>query len=228
MVSRNKKGQFVRSSLKDTYFSKLTLENCYWGGFLAADGNIEKNRPRIVLVLGEADKEHLLKFRDTLGVNTKIIPGQRETPHGYISKYNRLQFTSRAVVEDLRRNFNITPAKTFTLKPPNITKTKQILAFIKGYIDGDGTVSTYKLTNNERKTIRTQPYISCVGTKHLMNWMLNQLDKYVDLKNNSVCKNINIFEICISGNKAIELSRIFSKLNTPALSRKWNKISETL
>ena len=68
-----KRGHHVNSSrfirrkynLNDSFFSheNLTIDSCYWAGFIAADGNIAKNKKQITISLQHDDKTHLIKFK---------------------------------------------------------------------------------------------------------------------------------------------------------------------
>jgi hypothetical protein len=56
--------------VNDGYFSTLTLENCYYAGFLAADGCITKNQ--LIVGLSEIDKKWLENFKSSLNAESPI------------------------------------------------------------------------------------------------------------------------------------------------------------
>ena len=51
-----------KHKLNDNYFESYTLENCYYAGFIAADGNIDKNLKKITITLSNKDKGFLENF----------------------------------------------------------------------------------------------------------------------------------------------------------------------
>lgn len=119
------------------FFSQDTKEVYYWAGFLAADGWIESNRHRIGLALQNQDIQHLYKFKKAVSSNHDICPFMNNSS-------NRIRFNSKEMVEDLRRYFNITEAKTFTYTMPYFEDDYKLLEFLRGYIEGDGHLELTK------------------------------------------------------------------------------------
>lgn len=117
----------------ENVFEELDEYSCYWGGFLAADGNVDsKNRVR--LMLHYDDMGHLEKLRDFLGSTHSIASNT--------DQYNRcsFEFTHKKIREDLEHNFNIIPNKTDKLKFPTHLSAEQLKHYVRGYFDGDGSV----------------------------------------------------------------------------------------
>lgn len=114
-------------------FEELDEYSCYWGGFLAADGNVDSKK-RVRLMLQYDDMGHLEKFKELIG-STHTISYNTD-------QYNRcsFEFTSRKMCEDLERNFNIVPNKTDKLKFPKHLTVEQLRHYIRGYFDGDGSI----------------------------------------------------------------------------------------
>ncbi|NYO85812.1 hypothetical protein G4A66_28110, partial [Escherichia coli] len=50
----------------DSYFSTPNLENCYWAGFIAADGNIRQNNQTFAIALAKKDRQHLEQFKKNI------------------------------------------------------------------------------------------------------------------------------------------------------------------
>lgn len=117
--------------LNHEFFSLNTKAANYWAGFLAADGWIEGNRNRVGLALKAEDIGHLEKFKCAVSSSHDICPFMNNTAY-------RLRFNSEQMVQDLRKNFNITPAKTMTYTMPYFEENYLMLEFLRGYIEGDG------------------------------------------------------------------------------------------
>ena len=122
---------------KDYFLNKDNLEVCYWAGFIAADGCVHRKYYGVSFDLSERDAKHLELFAKAVGSNAsvKYRVGSCGTPMAsfYI---NSIEFT-----KNLCENFNITPVKTHTLKPPLHLAYSSKLAYLAGLIDGDGCIN---------------------------------------------------------------------------------------
>jgi hypothetical protein len=133
----------------DTLFEKIdTEEKAYWLGFLYADGSITydtiRNRYVIELALAEKDLNHLEKFKNFL-MSSKNIE-YRESTKAY-----RISIYSKKMCKDLIK-LGCVPKKSLTLVFPNEKQIPKplIIHFIRGYFDGDGSIS---LINNKTTTV---------------------------------------------------------------------------
>lgn len=190
-------------------FNKESIIECYWAGFIAADGNLRSpdkkgNRKEIRMSCNIKDYTHLNKFKSFVDTNCNLRLNKNMC---------YLDFTNATIYNNLIKNFNITPRKSLTLKPPKGLNKKQSLAFIKGYIDGDGCISYRK---------DTQLRLSVVGTKQILKWVCKHLN--IDNKI-QICYNKKTYEVKVTGNKkARNILKTLKKLKTPSLARKWNKV----
>lgn len=121
------------SNLKDDW-------HAYWLGFLAADGCVfiseKKHSTWLNLVLKGEDIEHLYNFQQGVKTTAHIITGPNQNHKGTIAK---LHIYNRHLVNALM-GWGIVPQKTFSLCWPVNLPPELILAYIRGYFDGDGTV----------------------------------------------------------------------------------------
>jgi len=150
-------GDKRRFTLNKRFFQQPNNINSYWAGFLAADGCVHYNN--LSLEIHKKDIKHLQKLCSVLCFNGTINERKtRETASVHI--------INDYIVEDLLKNFNITPRKAKTLIPPNISKEENIRSFIRGYIDGDGSYSP-KYNN-----------MTARGTKEVLQWIKNCLNNF--------------------------------------------------
>lgn len=105
-------------------------------GFLAADGCIEKDRNVIKLSLSSIDREILEKIR--LEINLKSEVKDYITSKGY--NVSKIQWSSAEHKKDLAY-YGIIPQKTFKLTPPYNLNRKFWKDYIRGYWDGDGSIT---------------------------------------------------------------------------------------
>jgi len=138
---RNDTQKNTKFSVNHCYFECVdSAEKAYWLGFLYADGYVT-NQHKIGLALSKADISHVEKFRKAID--------STHTIHSYFSsgfsnsEYVRLIFSSEKMAEDLNR-LGCTQHKSLTLKFPNENQVPAIYLkdFARGYIDGDGSITT--------------------------------------------------------------------------------------
>lgn len=157
-------------------FEQLDEYSCYWGGFLAADGNVD-SRKRIRLMLQYDDIGHLEKLKELLG-STHTISYNTD-------QYNRcsFEFTHKKICEDLEHNFNIIPNKTDRLKFPKHLTVEQMRHYIRGYFDGDGSIcESFSNKNSLTATLYTTFSSGC---KEYADDLFNFLQNTLQLKGNN-------------------------------------------
>src|SRR5579859_2355442 len=120
---------------QDDFFSYDNELAFYWAGFLAADGSVEKSKPRIYLRLATKDKDHVLKFKNDLQFDGHIFYQDREEHReGFKQeKYysSGIRVTSKQIANDLLK-FNITPSKSKTYQfPQHLKNNPNIRHFIR-------------------------------------------------------------------------------------------------
>ena len=204
-----------RVSVNHDYWKILNNINCYYAGFIAADGNISKNNDYWQMALANEDKVVLESIVKEINFIGKIHPVYSD------KHYIRIQ--SKKMVKDLRRNFNIIPNKSLILTPPNITKKEHIYPFISGYIDGDGCISV--IQNGKRLSLEV------IGTKEVTEWIKKQ---FVDIicKEESKKKYLYTYkkgnQYCfkVYNKMAYNILQELSTINAPRLNRKWDKVKE--
>ena len=172
----------------DNFFSTPNKLNCYWAGFIAADGNIEERKHRksnrLSITLSEKDHEHLKRFKNDIGYEGTIKKYKSKRTIIKGKKYDRkptvsIRLTSQKLIDDLKKNFNIIPRKTFILEPPNITDLDLIFCYIIGYIDGDGHITKRKRDGSL--------IVGALGTEELMLWIRRSFNEILFSKGKLKC-----------------------------------------
>lgn len=192
-----------RFTFNHNAFSKINPESSYWAGFLAADGWISSKSNLIGLELCATDDEHLKKFCRFIGRQEILDYRERKSCFNYGKPYFRLasvKITNKKIKEDLDKNFNIIPKKTFIIKPPVIDSIFWP-HFIRGYVDGDGSIGF-------RKSSKKIRFHVCSASKDLVDWMAIALGDYCGESLTILTIN-NLHTIATSGKKAL---KIFNKL----------------
>lgn len=160
----------------ESYFSVIDTEaKAYLLGFIYADGYITQQKSskgseytlkRLGLSILSQDKEILELLKRELDTNYNIYNYKTNNGYSENTKYSRLLINSNRLVEDLEQQgvfFN----KTNILKPPVDLRKEYIRHFIRGYIDGDGSI----IKSRSRDKIEFS--INVVGTDDMLNWIGN-------------------------------------------------------
>lgn len=212
-------------SVQMDFFKQPNLLNSYWAGFIAADGCIRDKLHHITLRLCLSDIAHMERFRKDVGYNGPIKTGQK-TLEGYDKIYHNCNIALcgvREMIEDLKVNYSVISKKTKVLVGPKLTSKNHILAYICGYIDGDGNIG---LSKNNRLELGITS-----GSIEILNWIHHQLDILVPTKKSAPSpsqhtKRKGTFRYRVTGYKAYKILRTLDKIRVPKLRRKWDKVSE--
>lgn len=207
----------------DIFFNAPNNNNCYWAGFIAADGCIsirKGSNPTLIINLAEKDRDLLVKFSQVTEYTgeiseTRHVDGMKTHIGARLSIYN-----ARFWFADLTKHWNITTNKSLTLKPPNITDKYLKLQYIIGLIDGDGYIGISK----------NKLYFSLLGTAELLEWVsetFNEFESYPKMNVFRKDKKSNCFTIQCNHLRAYKLLKSLQQIQTPyRLARKWDKIAE--
>ena len=124
-------------SVNDNYFDEENPNMAYYLGFIAADGTVSKDGNQIKIGLSSVDKNFLERMREELSIEKEIFT--YETANGF--SVSELRFTSAKIKQKLAE-YNIVPRKTYSFSFPTKLNRKYWIDFIRGYFDGDGSIST--------------------------------------------------------------------------------------
>lgn len=210
------------------YFFIPNIENCYWAGFIAADGSIRQDNKTLAIKISETDLCILDKFKTIINFDGPISK-EKETS-SYDIKRNKIytgqpsiniRISSKKICHDLYKNFNITTKKTLTLRPPNINDLDLCLAYIVGIIDGDGCI------NFQRNKKSWHPFFQFYGTESIIRWAKEKLLIALPELKVNIRQVGKVFEIRTSGKQAIAIINKLQQIPIPwRLPRKWDKFKK--
>lgn len=123
-------------TVDDNFFKVQNSNMAYLLGFIAADGNVAKDENLINIQLQKSD-EQLLK-------EIKILVHSTRPLKYYLTNAGKETVKFSVYSAEWKKDlaiYNIVPHKTFILKPPTFLDEKYYLDFIRGYFDGDGSIS---------------------------------------------------------------------------------------
>ena len=138
-----------KAKLPDKDF-KWTPELSYAIGLLTTDGNLSKDGRHITM--RSSDRELLKTFKNCLNLANKIAQSKND---GWAKKPSyRVQFSKVQFYRWLLK-IGLFPAKTYTIGELSIPD-KHFRDFLRGHLDGDGSISTYK---DDWNTFKNPKYV---------------------------------------------------------------------
>lgn len=209
------------------FFETIDSElKAYWLGFLYADGSIESSPPHgygeraFKLALAQQDQEILEHFKKDLN---STYPIRQDTSRNNKNPNHQIQviqsLRSEKTVQDLIA-LGCIPKKSLVLTFPTVKQVPVHLIphFIRGYFDGDGSISYNKHQNAY--------HISFVGTESF----IKDLHKYLPYGSIAQDKRkTNSWYLNIGGN--LQVIKVYHYLYDNAeryMKRKYDKFQELL
>lgn len=172
------------------FFKNKNNEYWYFLGFIASDGYISDEK--IEICLSNKDAYMVEKFRDMICPNKPIYIKQ---------KTNATKFTihSKEIAEEFKKIFSLTSNKKHAeMKFPKVPN-KYLKDFIRGYVDGDGTIGKTKgqqIVNGEKR-IYLGIRLRILGNYDFLKKMIELIRKEIPNKTYSISKrkNENVYEV---------------------------------
>lgn len=210
-----------------TYFKNiLTSNQAYWIGFMYADGYVTSNKNKtkytVGIELSKDDYKHLIKFNKCISGNVpvtyRVRNGHRITDH-YISKTEicMIRLFCTEMAKDLILH-GCCENKSLIKKEPIGISDDLMRDFIRGYFDGNGSIS-YSYNKNVNKsylkvTIET-------GSEDYANWISNYLNA-IGYKN-TYYKDKFAYKIQMHSKSNIDFLKYIYENSEVYLDRKYEK-----
>lgn len=220
-----------KPKLPDKNF-KWTPELAYVVGLLTTDGNLSKDGRHIIM--RSSDLQLLRTFKKCLNLTNKISETTKYDRWCKKPAY-RIQFGNVQLYRWLLK-IGLFPRKTYTigeLKIPN----KYFPDFLRGHLDGDGQVWTYKdywNTFKSPKYIYTRLWTRFISaSKSHIQWLRESITRLIGIKGHLWEREISkpnqttsMWELKFAKKDSIKLlSWIYYHPNVPCLKRK-RKVAE--
>lgn len=198
---------FLRETLNENIFDQIdTPDKAYWLGVMYSDGYISKTNQYtnyFGLSISSKDKEWLLKFKKFLNYSGNIHDYKTGTSsYKPGTEYSRLQVGNNHIVKCLEY-FGIVEHKTKIIsRLPNINFKDD---FIRGYIDGDGSL------------LKEYPQITICGNKSF----LLEIANYFGI-NYKIYSDKSIYDLHYNKKESEYLEKRLYKNASSFLDRKYN------
>lgn len=221
-----------KNNIKTNIFNPVnTPEAAYILGFYIADGCLSGNK--FVITISEKDKELLEKIRNYMSPITKLIyKPERVNSKGIVSHpMYSFAFSCKELVTHLEK-LGLGKNKTYLNKSiKNVIPKEYMWDFIRGYFDGDGCISSSKVT----KTIKGVSYnyinIGFTIISKDLN-ILNELNEFFNSEGiNSHVYPDNKGNYLVGTHSKLEIEKIYTKIYTSSnffMKRKCDKFNEIM
>lgn len=206
-----------------------TPEIAYAIGLIVTDGNLSSDKRHISLT--SSDKDLLYTFRKCLNLQNKIT----KNPNGTYSKKQsyRVQFGNVSFYNWLV-SIGLMPRKTFLINELKIPD-EFMADFLRGHLDGDGSIivytDSYNIYKEKRYTYQRLYTVFNSGSYNHIKWIHSTLQKTLNIRGglNSWLHNKSthpLWKLKFAKNDSFKLLRwLYHNPNVPCLNRK-RKIAE--
>ncbi len=157
-----------------------SLDFAYAIGLLTTDGNLSSDGRHLNMT--SKDKDLIITFKKCLNLQNKI--GKKSRGGSKVKKYFQLQFGDKNFYNFLL-NLGLTPAKSKTIKSLNIPDT-YFADFLRGCIDGDGTIGAFRHPESKHLQLRTRLYSS---SPEFLDWIKQKINDLFKIKTGHIQKN---------------------------------------
>ncbi|MBU4466447.1 hypothetical protein KKF47_00035, partial [Patescibacteria group bacterium] len=213
---------------------KWTPELAYAIGLLTTDGNLSGDGRH--MTMRSSDIQLLTTFKQCLGLENKIARSKND---GWATKPSyRVQFGNVQFYKWLLK-IGLFPAKTYTIGELKIPD-EYFRDFLRGHLDGDGSVWTYKdewNTFKNPKYVYTRLWVRFISvSKNHIRWLKGNITKLVKIeghiwerKPSRSYQTTSLWEVRFAKKESIKLLRwIYYKNNLPCLKRKRKTALQTM
>ncbi len=192
----------------DDFFKKQNNTMAYVLGFIAADGYISSKENCVSIELSSKDKCLLEDIKNathvTRPIQTQIRNNGNETA--------TLRNWSHEWKQDLA-SYGIIPKKTFKLKPPTLLLPKYRIDYIRGYFDGDGSISCTQVVNGNGISYQKNSFEIIGASKKTIDWIRKELIEHyhiiLNVPSHYRCDSGTIIYKIITTNKK-EIQKIYN------------------
>lgn len=154
-------------NVKKDYFTNIETEKqAYWLGFILADGYID-SKGMLGVELEEKDYGHLVKFKNDLEIKNDVHIYNKNSTFGKQTNC-RIGVANYYILYDLWYKWNIDLDKSNTGKIPNLKNKNLYRHLIRGYFDGNGSLSVKENTSTGETVCKG---ISFCGTKEILDFI---------------------------------------------------------
>jgi hypothetical protein len=201
--------------LNENYLDNASDRKFWFLGLMAADGFIINENSFGISQSGFFGYQLIGHLKEELKYGGPIYSGETIGEN-----YYNLTITSNHLVKKMSE-YNIVNKKSLIYEFPILNNVNEVRDFIRGYVDGDGSVGIYNNGSGHKYIV-----VSFVGTKNF----IVSASKKIPIKSSSIRKLVgeNCYEIRWYGKKAIKFCEWVYSNNSLYEGYKQNKFMDYL
>lgn len=199
----------------ENFFETInTEEKAYWLGVIFADGNLQhRGINSYIVIFSSVDKDWVEMLKNALKYDGPI---RREVQHKYNKEIWKISISNEKLYNDLY-SLGCVPKKSLVKKFPVIRKDL-VHHFIRGYFDGNGSVSEHQYLPGKDNTTLKSGF--CSGSMDF----LESLKAFIPAKHNAIKQHTsNCYTVTYGVKDSYQLYNYMYKDATIYLNRKREK-----
>ncbi len=165
-------------------------------GLFVADGHLSIDGRHLNFT--SKDLEQILNFKKALCLDNKI--GKKGRGKSKTKKYYYTQFGSVKFYKFLQR-IGVPQKKTYEISELNIPKN-YFSDYLRGFLDGDGTIGCFSHPETEREQIRIAFYVYC---KEHTRWLKDSIKIYVDVEGGHISNCNRVYKLTYCKRDSLKL-----------------------
>ncbi len=211
----------LKYKINENFFSDWSKGLSYFLGFFMADGHIDYKKCSASIKIQERDGYILDKFLGLLQYNSPIR---------YYDGYPSLRINNKIIVKRLI-NLGCKPGNSINNKYPKSIPDKYFFHFLRGYIDGDGSIYICRSKRSKQKNVLR---VSIFGSKEFLKTLIIKISYFLHKR---IAYKIRpshphsdiLYTVTLNGKLARMLcGKMYHKCDDLYLKRKREKFNEHL
>lgn len=192
---------------------KWSPDLAYAIGIIATDGNLSPDGRHINIT--SKDKELLLSVKSCLNLKNSI--GRKSRSKLFEKKYYVIQFGDVLFYRFLE-NIGIHPAKSKTIG--EVATPKQFFRdFLRGCIDGDGNIGTFKHPQSNHLQLRVR---LCSASKTFLQWIHQTVVLLTEVRHGWISQTRDVYSLAFGTEESVKILKfIYYRNSTHKLLRKY-------
>lgn len=157
----------LKYKIDQNFFNVWSKELAYFLGFFIADGHISLKSRTISIKIQKRDAYILSKF-------LRLIKSNR--PIKYEGGYPSLKVSNNLIIKRLIK-LGCKPGDSINNSYPKTMPTKYFFHFLRGYIDGDGSIYICKSKKSRQKNVLR---VTILGSREFLQTLIKKISFYLE------------------------------------------------
>jgi len=167
----------LRYNIYEAFFNKWSKEFAYFLGFFMADGYISTKKKTVSIKLQNRDVHILNKFLKLFKTDRSLV---------YENGYPAIKINNALILKRLVE-LGCKPGSSLENSYPDEMPDEYFFHYLRGYIDGDGSVYISKSKKSRQKNVLR---VSILGSKEFLECIVRKLGIFLNIKiKYSICRD---------------------------------------